>query len=249
MFAFETPDDTLHQAREALIRPDLYRVVHKALRVWMADVLVALGRLDLDDACSCDHTLSRTQRLLDQLAAHAAHENAVLHPAVALVAPDAATQAARQHDAHGHRIAVLRQRLQQLASTSQPQERRVLALCLYREFAAFMGHDLLHMLDEEGASNAALWAGYSDADLKALHARILAAVDPQLLAEMRPWMVRALDPAELSELFSAWRSAMPPAAYCAALEQAEAELDARRHAALMRALMVPDLVPDFARAA
>ncbi|CUA94488.1 hypothetical protein [Thiomonas bhubaneswarensis] len=241
MFAFEATPDLLIHARQSLVRPDLYRPIHKALRASMAEVMVALGHLDLDDTDAFDHTLLRTQRLLDHLAAHVEHENTFLHPAIARAAPDAATHTAGEHDAHAADIAALRERLQELKDACGQRERRALALCLYREFAAFVGRNLVHMHEEESVNTAALWAAHSDAELHALHERLVAHVDPQILAELQPWMVRALDPAELADLYAGLRASLPPAAYAAALELARAELEGERHAALVRALMAPDL--------
>jgi len=241
MFTIPTYQATHNQARRALARPDLYRTIHKALRASMCDVVVALGRLDVQSPDACDHTLLRAERLLDHLAAHLEHENAFLHPAIAQTAAAVASQTAGDHDDHAGTIAALRDLLQGLRDTTALRERRALALCLYRAFAAFVGENLVHMQVEESHNTEALWAGYNDAQLHALQARLLQHVDPQMLAEILPWMVRALAPEELAELYADMRANAPRAAYRAALDVARAELDGDRYALLERALMVPAL--------
>ncbi len=241
MFSVHDSTDSLVHARRALVRPDLYRTIHKALRCYMTDVLVALGRLDVDQADACDHTLLRTARLLDHLAAHLEHENAFIHPAIEQSAPGAAERTASDHDEHAAQIAALRERLHELQTTSRRSERQALALCLYREFAAFVGENFSHMQIEEGSNMVALWSAYDDLKLSALHTRIVEHVDPRMLVELLPWMLRALNPDELVALFQDMRHTAPRDAYRAALELARGELDASRHDGLVRSLMAPSL--------
>ena len=238
MFATHARPDLLALSIRSLSRVDLYRPIHKALRANMADVLLLLGALDVNDPVALDHTLGRTARLLDHLAAHVAHENAFLHPAIADADQGAALATERDHDDHARGIAALRDRVQALHHAA-PAARAALALCLYREFAVFMAENLLHMQTEEDENNAALWARHDDPALHALHARLLAHVAPELLAELLPWMVRALDPQELAEVYAGMQATAPAAALHSALQLARAELADARYTALLRALHRP----------
>jgi hypothetical protein len=51
-----------------------------------------------------------------------------------------------------------------------------------------------HMEVEESRHNERLWAHYSDAELEALHGRLVAHVTPQAMAEVLRWMLPALSP-------------------------------------------------------
>jgi hypothetical protein len=235
MFATHTNPDLLAQARQSLLRADLYRPIHKALRAYMADVLQAVGALDVDDPQALDHALMRTTRLLDQCAAHLEHENAFLHPAIDAAGGGAAQATARDHDDHCRVIAALRQRIAGLRH-GPGSERPALALSLYRELALFIADNLQHMQTEEGTNNAALWAAHDDAALHAVHARLLAKIAPQALADMLPWLVRSLNPGELADLFGGMRQTAPASAFRAALELARAELDDARFGRLSRSL-------------
>ena len=58
-------------------------------------------------------------------------------------------------------------------------------------------------------------------------------------AELLPWMVRALDPQELAEVYAGMQATAPAAALHSALQLARAELADARYTALLRALHRP----------
>ena len=235
MFAIHAEPDLLPHAQRSLSRVDLYRPIHKALRLYMSQLLHRVGALDHEDPEELDDTLMRTQRMLNQFAAHLAHENAFLHPAIQGATGAADLRTARDHDDHCRAIAALRDRVLTLR-TCPAQDRAAVALCLYRELALFVADNLQHMQTEEAENNAALWRKLDDAALHALHARLLAHVAPEILEDALPWFVRALNPRELAELFSGMRATAPAPAFRAALELARATLDDTRFSKLARAL-------------
>jgi hypothetical protein len=47
------------ETQESAARPDGYRFIHKALRLFMADTLAAVGRMDPADACDVARAWSR----------------------------------------------------------------------------------------------------------------------------------------------------------------------------------------------
>ena len=58
------------------------RHIHKALRHFMTDTLVRVGRLDIDDADEMSATLAQLETLLTLCTRHIEHENDFLHTAI-----------------------------------------------------------------------------------------------------------------------------------------------------------------------
>ncbi len=122
---------------------------------------------------------------------------------------------------------------------AKPMHRAQLALRLYRHLAEFVGENLVHMQVEETRINQALWDLYDDAELMALHERLLAAVPPAEMALVVRWMAPALNPAELAQLFTGMQAKAPAPAFEAMLDIARRQLSPARWAQLARALGRP----------
>ena len=169
-------------------RVDLYASIHKALRLFMTDTLVRVGRMDLGDTTEAALTLAQTQDLLDLCEAHLAHENEFVHAAIEARQPGGARRTGDDHVEHLASIEALRDEtgaLQTAAAAHKP----ALVLRLYRHLALFVAENFQHMHFEETHNNAALWAMYSDAELHALHRRILASIEPQESLLVMRWMI------------------------------------------------------------
>ena len=81
-------------------RVDLYRPIHKALRAFMADTLVAVGSMDTNDDSEVEATLERARSLLELLTLHLEEENRFVHPAMEARRPGSASEAAHDHIEH-----------------------------------------------------------------------------------------------------------------------------------------------------
>src|SRR5512139_1686222 len=82
-------------------RLDMYAGIHKALRALMADVLVAVGRMDPADESEFDWVSSRVLQLADVCTDHLMHENEYLHTALEARQPGASARCAHEHLEHG----------------------------------------------------------------------------------------------------------------------------------------------------
>lgn len=91
-------------AVQAAPRLDLYAGIHKALRALMADTLLAVGRMDSDDAWELAQTSQRVQELLDFCASHLKHENRFVHAAIEARAAGASALIAHEHEEHEQHI-------------------------------------------------------------------------------------------------------------------------------------------------
>jgi hypothetical protein len=216
-------------------RVDLYGAIHKALRLFMTDTLQRLGRLDTDDGAECAATLGQLDALLEACRAHLDKEERYLHPAIEARRAGAAGRIAAEHTQHLHAIAALE--AQAAALRALPGAGA--AARLYRQLAGFVAENLVHMEVEESQHNAVLWALYDDAELLAIHQRILASIEPAEMASVLRWMVPALTPAERAGLLGAMQRELPPEAMRGVLAGVRPFLDDGAWTKLARALALP----------
>ena len=189
-------------------RLDLYTPIHKALRLFMTDTLQRLGWLDVDDAAEFAATTEQLQALLEVCRSHVMHENQFVHTAIEARRPGASARIADEHGEHLEAIAGLEAELAALrALPSAPA-----ALRLYRHLSVFVGENFEHMHVEETQHNAMLWAAYDDAELAAVHDRLVASIDPDEKARIARWMLPAMSPAERAAMLLPMQQQMPPEA-------------------------------------
>jgi hypothetical protein len=227
-------------------RFDVYVAMHKALRHFMNDALLNLGRLDTEDAAGFERACAEVAELLRALRHHLHRENDHLHTAIEARRPAAAARTAEDHGEHLATIADLEDELLALRRVGGAR-RPLLAQQLYRHLALFVAESLRHMQVEETADNAALWSLYSDEELLALNRRLLAGIEPAEWALVVRWMARSLTPQELAAICLDARTRLAPEVCAQMLALIRAELEAPRRAKLARALgggAAPDLVQD-----
>lgn len=216
-------------------RADLYLGIHKALRALMADVLVAVGRMDPADESEFDWVSSRVLQLAEVCTDHLTHENQFLHPALEFFQPGASERVEQEHLAHEAAITRLRDAVQQMRACAGASRERA-ALALYRQLALFVADNFQHMHVEETAHNQVLWAHYSDAELHALHGRLVASIPPQDMLFTLRWMIPAMTPAERLQVLGDMRAHAPAPAFAAALDVVQPHLDLRGWAKLSQGL-------------
>lgn len=187
-------------------RHDIYARIHKALRAYLSDTLVALGRMDPRDGCDVRDTLARLEELLSFCEAHLEVEDAHVHAAMESRRPGSAMLRITEHVEHGREIAALRARAAQLAESASPQSARE----LYRRFATFAAENLVHMEHEESANNAVLWALFTDDEIRAIEGRILASHAPAESMQALRWMLPSVHHGERLFVLEGLRHAPAP---------------------------------------
>lgn len=201
-------------------RLDLYAAIHKALRLAMSDTLGRLGSLDAGDAGARAEAVAQLRGLCDLCRAHVAKENGHVHPVIEACRPGGSGRIAAEHEEHLVAIDALEAAAVVFDAAPSP----ALAHRLYRQLAVFVAENLEHMEVEESVHNALLWAARTDAELLAVHEGILAAIEPQEMAQVMHWMLPALSPAERAGLLGDMRAKAPPPAFEGVLRLAEARL-------------------------
>lgn len=216
-------------------RFDMYGAVHKGLRMAMADVLGAVGRMDPRDAEDLAATLERVRSLLALCRCHLRKENDFVHRAMEAAVPGSAGRIAEEHVEHERQIALL-ERAARGVEGAAPAARDAAANALYRQLALFVAENFEHMNAEETENNAVLWATYSDADLVRVHDALIASIEPDVMAEYLRWIVPAISPAERAGLYSGMQAGAPRAVFEQLLDLARGVLPERDFAKLLAAL-------------
>jgi hypothetical protein len=225
-------------AAAAAPRFDMYAGIHKALRAFMADTLLAVGRMDSEDDADIARTAGRVLDLLRACASHLAHENEFLHTAIEARAPGASALIAHDHEEHVEHIAKLQDLVGALRGCSGA-DRFATAARLYRELALFVADNFRHMHVEETAHNAVLWARYTDAELVAIHDALVASIPPAEMMLTARWLVPFMNPAERAALVGDMRAKAPPPAFDAILAVTRPHMTTDEWAKLMRSLGLP----------
>ena len=224
-------------------RFDMYAGIHKALRSFMSETLVRVGRADVTDPDDLHAALEQLEALLTLCLSHIEHENEFVHTAIEARQPGAATRSGGDHVEHRDSIDALRAEaaaLRSAATRVQP----ALALRLYHHLSLFVAENFQHMHIEETVNNAALWAAYSDAELIEIHDRLVASIAPPEFMLVARWMVPALSPTERAMLLSGVKAHTPPEAFLGLLAGVRPYLDARGWDKLAHAVGVaPGFMP------
>lgn len=228
----------LERLAAAQPRVDMYGGIHKAMRACMADALLALGRVDPEDAAELAVATARVMDLLDLCESHLQHENDFVHRAIEARAAGASDAIAHDHEEHREHIAQLRA-LTLAMRTAGAGAAPVVTQQLYAQLALFVAENFRHMHVEETAHNAVLWARYTDAELIELHDELVASIPPEQMMRIARWLVPAMNPAERLGLLSDVRSKAPAPAFEAMLEVARPHLTAGEWAKLARGLGLP----------
>jgi len=219
-------------------RFELYRPIHKALRAFLSDTLVAVGRMDTNDDGDVAVTLDQIRSLLAILKIHLEDENRFVHAAMEARRPGSTAHTAHDHVEHECALAVLATMVDAVARAGSA-ERPALALDLYARLAVFVAENLEHMHVEERDNMAVLWAEYTDRELAEIERAIVAAVPPAAMATAARWFMAGLNHAERVGWLQGIRHGAPPAVFEGLLAIARGNLSARDWTKLANALALP----------
>lgn len=206
-------------------RFDIYRLIHKGLRAYLSDTLLAVGRMDLESTSELHSGLVVLEGLLDFCESHLGHENTFIHAAMERAEPGSAEAMNDHHQHHEVLIAELRAMVKQLKK-AETSGREDLAAQLYRTLALFVADNMAHMHEEETRNNELLWRAYSDEQIMRIHDAILQSIpDSEHQVAMR-WMLSAFNHQERQRLLQQIQFSAPVQVFDGTLELARSTLPA-----------------------
>lgn len=231
-------------ARTGLGRFNFYAGIHKALRAFMADTLLTVGRTDPTDDAELARTVAQVSELMDLCASHVAHENNFAHPALEARCPGISSTVAQEHEGHLHHIAHLGDAVRALPGLDA-DEREASLHALYLALALFVADNLQHMHKEETVHNAALWAAYTDAELVEMHDALIATIPQAEMMLVMRWMLPNLNAPERLGVMQEMRAGAPAPVFEGMLDATRGMLNAHNAMKLARGLGLPP-VPGLA---
>jgi hypothetical protein len=187
---------------------DLYRDIHKAIRVELFSVTTEAGRLDPAQGLARAALAGHVHDVVELLVTHAEHEDGAIQPTLEADLPDLAERVERDHLA-------LEARLHDLADMAT--EAAALEVVdpsgkvhrLYLALAAFTGQYLEHQDVEERVIMPALEAAIGVEAVVATHQAILAAIPPEEMGRSLALMIPAMNVDNRAELLGGMRAGAP----------------------------------------
>jgi hypothetical protein len=197
---------------------DLYGPVHKGLRLAHCRLLIRLGAVDAGDRGAVATVLADLRAQMILSAAHLDHEEREIHTALEARAPGAARDLHADHAHHRAGFVTIEMAIAGVEAT-EPARRAAALHDLYLAFARFVADDFAHMAQEEQAVLPVLQDLFTDAELAAIEARILAGLTPDRIIAFAQMMIPAGSPAERLALMTRLREGIgaPPEAFAGLL--------------------------------
>ncbi|MCB9898122.1 MAG: hemerythrin domain-containing protein [Planctomycetes bacterium] len=211
-------------------RFDLYTTIHKGIRRILFETTRTVGETDFEDAREAAHAAREIGRMLAFLDEHAAHEDEVILPELATLAPELHADLRADHarvDGLQREIAAIVQRLE----GANASERASLGRRLENRMGKLVAAHMLHLASEETDANRVLWAHRDDAYLVGLQTRIVEDIGPTRLADWLALALPAMNVRERRELLAGMRADLPGDAFEAVTAAARVELGERRWSA------------------
>jgi hypothetical protein len=199
---------------DAASRYNIYTIIHKALRAFMADTLLKIGRMDVGDEAERGEAIAQVRALLAMCTGHLHHENNFVHPAIEKAFPRATARTVDDHKHHEISI----------------------AWALYLALSGFLAENFTHMIVEETANHAALIAAYTDAEILGIEQALVASLSPEQKFASMQWMIPYINASERAFLLGGMKRHAPPPVFEGVLGLARDRLSQRDFYKLERAL-------------
>jgi hypothetical protein len=159
-------------------RHDIYGPIHKGIRLALAELVIRIGSTDFDDEAAARDTLAALRHQMMLSASHLAHEEAHIHGALEARAEGATLTLLADHDHHRRAFDEIEALMQAIEATPAG-EREALGRRLYLDFSRFVAADFAHMAEEEMVILPLLHRLFTDEEIIAMEAAIVAALPPE----------------------------------------------------------------------
>jgi hypothetical protein len=187
---------------------DLYRDIHKAIRVELFTITAAAGRTDPHDVEARTGLAAAVRGLVGFLDDHAEHEDGAILPVLEVHLPELADQISRDHHLFDGRGAYLTA-LADAAVEAGHDQQRALVHHLYLDLAGFTSIYLAHQDLEERTLMPALEAAVGPEQTFAIHQQILGSIPPDEMARSLAMMLPAMNLDDRTEMLGAMQQEAP----------------------------------------
>jgi hypothetical protein len=210
---------------------DLYRDIHKAIRVELFAVTTEAGRLDPTQGLARAALATHVDDVVALLVAHAEHEDEAIQPALESHLPELAERVEVDHltlEAHMGDLQAMAAEAAALAVIDP----RAKVHRLYRALASFTSDYLAHQDIEERVIMPALDAAVGVEAVLGIHHAILAGIPPEEMGRTLALMIPAMNIDDRAELLGGMRAGAPAEVFQGVWGLAGSVLDPTDFAAL-----------------
>jgi hypothetical protein len=175
-------------------RLDLYRNVHKGIRVMLFDIVRESGHTDFTSAPEVARLQEQVAGIFELLESHAHTEDRFMMPLVERLAPALAKEFGSAHEEQESLLPGLLADLRSIDPMSADAEARGHQFAV--RLSRIAGELLVHMADEELEINPALWSAMSDEELGQVERELVGSIPPEKMARYLRVMLPAMNPGE-----------------------------------------------------
>lgn len=192
----------------AAVTLDLYRDIHKAIRVELFAVTSSAGRLDPAQGIARAAVARHVADVVDLLGSHAEHEDGAIQPVLETHLPELAERVEVDHLTLEARMVDLTELAQQVAvlDVADPAGK---VHHLYLALAAFTSDYLAHQDVEERVIMPSLEAAVGVDEVLAIHQAILGQIPPDEMGRSLSLMIPAMNVDNRVELLGGMRAGAP----------------------------------------
>jgi hypothetical protein len=187
---------------------DLYKDIHKAIRVELFAATAEAGRLDPSQVVARGALASHVTDIVELLRSHAEHEDAAIQPVLEVRLPDLAERVEVDHLTLEARMDDLAEMAAEQAAAGVPDPGTQVQR-LYLALASFTGDYLEHQDVEERVIMPALEAAVGIDDVVAIHQAILAGIPPEEMGRSLALMLPAMNIDDRTALLGGMRAGAP----------------------------------------
>jgi hypothetical protein len=184
------------------IRPNLYKVMHKYLRVEMSDVIGLAGATDFCNEAQRQEFEIRFKDFTKLLDDHASREEKYIHPLLEECKSKELKRVEEEHISLEEQIASLKTNFEKIEAQQSAYQ-------FYLDLTQFQANYLRHLLSEERRLLPELQKHCSDEQLNAASRNMLADMPKDAMVNITKGMLPTMNHPERVEMFSAMKAGMP----------------------------------------
>jgi hypothetical protein len=187
---------------------DVYRNIHKGIRLSLFDTTLKFGSVDPGDRDAVERATDGLHDLVRMLITHAEHEDTHVQPAIERYLPEIADRIVEDHEAIEAQMARL-ELLAEFATGAAPNQRRLAVHRAYLGLTTFVADYLAHIAFEEMVIMPGLSQAMSVEAIFEIHTAIVNSIPPEEMATGLTLMIPAMNVDDRVEAFSAMKDAPP----------------------------------------
>lgn len=192
-----------------LVAEDLYKDIHKALRVELFSVVGEAGSLDPADREGRAALAAHTRDVIALLDSHAEHEDTAIQPTLESAQPRLAELIAADHEYLEGRLEDIAAMAEEAVDAPGP-EQHARVHHLYLEWSSFTGAYLRHQDVEERVVMPALETSVGLDTVIGIHQAIVSSIPPEEMTRSLAVMLPALNVEDRVGLLGGMQAGAPP---------------------------------------